>query len=148
MFLLQRLGLDDASRLPRPFRACCIPSGYGSHCVRTLPAGDVGFTSGRRVKGSWNKCGGGLPRFMPRKPLDHFWNDQRLWLRVGGGLPPTLCHVANADGGEAMLFDRSGAARSAARTRFCLIGLPEGEGCAFTLTTEGVWLAQIRSVRM
>lgn len=52
--------------------------------------------------------------------------------------------MANADGGEAMLFDKSGAARRREpRTRFCLIGLPEGEGSAFTLTANGVWLVQI-----
>lgn len=33
-----------------------------------------------------------------------------------------------------MPFDKSGAARSEARTRSCLMGLPEGEGRAFTLT--------------
>ncbi|GHF05536.1 hypothetical protein GCM10016455_28520 [Aliiroseovarius zhejiangensis] len=42
-----------------------------------------------------------------------------------------------------MLFDRDGAARSAARTRPCLIALPEGEGRALTLTARGVWLVQI-----
>ncbi|MEP1614499.1 MAG: hypothetical protein ABJL72_21590 [Roseobacter sp.] len=47
-----------------------------------------------------------------------------------------------------MLFDKVGAARSVARTRPCLMGLPEGEGCAFTLTTLGVWLVQIPDVKM
>jgi len=47
-----------------------------------------------------------------------------------------------------MLFDRGGAARSVARARPCLTGLPEGEGCAFTLTTLGVWLVQIPDVKM
>lgn len=42
-----------------------------------------------------------------------------------------------------MLFDRDGAARSATRTRPCLIGLPEGEGSALTLAARGVWLVQI-----
>jgi hypothetical protein len=42
-----------------------------------------------------------------------------------------------------MLFDRDGAARSTARTRPCLIALPEGEGRALTLTARGVWLVQI-----
>lgn len=44
-----------------------------------------------------------------------------------------ICHVANADGGEATLFDGGGAARSEARTRCRLIGLPEGEGSVFPL---------------
>ena len=35
-----------------------------------------------------------------------------------------------------------GAARSVARTRPCLMGLPEGEGCAFTLLRSGVWPAK------
>ena len=35
--------------------------------------------------------------------------------------------MANADGGEAMPFDKGGAAHSDARTRSCLMELPEGE---------------------
>ena len=45
-----------------------------------------------------------------------------------------------------MLFDRVGAARRRSRghgTRPGLIGLPEGEGSALSLTARGVWLVQI-----
>ncbi len=43
-----------------------------------------------------------------------------------------------------MLFDRGGGGPQAQpRAPPCLIGLPEGEGSALTLTACGVWLVQI-----
>jgi len=55
-----------------------------------------------------------------------------------------ICHVANADGGEAMLFDKSGAARSAKREDTVLSNrVARGGRQRLTLTTQGVWLAQI-----
>ena len=45
-----------------------------------------------------------------------------------------ICHVANAGGGEATVFDGSGAARRvSARTRCRRRRLPEGEGRALPL---------------
>ena len=58
--------------------------------------------------------------------------------------------MANAEGGEATLFDGSGAARRGEdpRTRCCLMGLPEGEGGVFPLAQRrGVRLARTPSCR-